>query len=133
MLKSASSEGAGDTLCGHPPPPRPSVAPTGCGLPSSPKSWGLGQGRAGAGDGELWAWPPSPSQLPPSPATTPPPPCGFPLTSFNLICLEGSSVCPCYLLLPLAWSPAPTPGPRTCTEGCEINALKPNTLVPDDF
>lgn len=60
--------------------------------------------------------------------------CSFPLTSFNLICLEGSSVCPCYLLLPPAWSPAPTPGPRTCMEGCEINALKPNTrLVPGDF
>lgn len=113
MLKSASSEGAGDTLCGHPPPPRPSVAPTGCGLPSSPKSWGLGQGRAGAGDGELWAWPPSPSQLPPSPATTPPPPCGFPLTSFNLICLEGAlsvHVIYCYPL-PGLLPPHLAPGP----------------------
>lgn len=73
MLKSASSEGAGGTLCGHLPPPRPSLAPTGCGLPSSPKSWGLGQGRAGAGDGELWGpgLPLLPScPAPPAPAST---------------------------------------------------------------
>ena len=66
MLKSASSEGAGDTLCGHPPSLRPSLALTGCGLPSSPKSWGLGQGRAGVGDGELWG--PGLPLLPAAPA-----------------------------------------------------------------
>ena len=128
MLKSASSEGAGGTLCGHPrwPPLAAGSLP-----PQSRGGWGReepGQVTESCGGLASLSFPAAP------PRQHPPPPCGFPLTSFNFICLEGSSVCPHYLLLPLAWSPTPTPGPRTCTEGCEINALKPNTrLVPDDL
>lgn len=77
----------------------PSLAHTGCGLPSSPKYRGLRQERDGAGDSKvLGVWPPIFPSCP-YPASTASSQCGSPLTSFNLICLEGSFVCLCYLLL----------------------------------
>lgn len=95
MLKSVSSEGAGGSRVATP-PQDPRWPPLAVGsLP--PKV--LGPGQEGLGQVTVrsrgLASPsfPAPQHLTPH--------CGSPLTSSNLICLEGSSVCPCYLLLPL--------------------------------
>ena len=81
------------------------------------------------------SWGPGSPSFPAAPALpTPTFACGSPLTSFNLICLEGSSVCPCYLLLPSAWSPAPAPTwpPGACMGGGARNKC-PQAKCPSRF